>query len=89
MQIFFKKSLDKTLFKVYFIKPAMMVVVAQLVSASGCGPEGRRFEPGLPPHFFCQNFGKKNMKPVKASLHALKVRFMARRAASYAVRRAS
>ena len=28
------------------------VVVAQLVSASGCGPEGRRFEPGLPPHFF-------------------------------------
>ena len=26
------------------------VVVAQLVSASGCGPEGRRFESGLPPH---------------------------------------
>ena len=36
-----------------------MVVVAQLVSASGCGPEGRRFKSGLPPHFFCQNFGKK------------------------------
>ena len=29
------------------------VVVAQLVSASGCGPEGRRFKSGLPPHFFC------------------------------------
>ena len=65
------------------------VVVAQLVSASGCGPEGRRFKSGLPPHFFCQNFGKKNMKPVKASLHAPKVRFMARSAASYADRRAS
>ena len=26
-----------------------MVVVAQLVRASDCGSEGRRFEPGLPP----------------------------------------
>ena len=26
-----------------------MVVVAQLVRASVCGTEGRRFEPGLPP----------------------------------------
>ena len=39
-----------------------MVVVAQLVRASVCGTEGRRFEPGLPPYsvtpsemsgFFC------------------------------------
>ena len=39
-----------------------MVVVAQLVRASVCGTEGRRFEPGLPPRnitlsemtgFFC------------------------------------
>jgi hypothetical protein len=28
---------------------AQMVVVAQLVRASVCGTEGRRFEPGLPP----------------------------------------
>ena len=27
-----------------------MVVVAQLVRAPGCGPGGRRFESGLPPH---------------------------------------
>ena len=33
-----------------------MVVVAQLVRASGCGPEGRGFESPLPPHFF-QNQG--------------------------------
>ena len=26
-----------------------MVVVAQLVRASGCGSEGRRFDPDLPP----------------------------------------
>ena len=45
-----------------------MVVVAQLVSASGCGPEGRRFKSGLPPHFFAPN-GQKNMKPEKALLH--------------------
>ncbi|MBO4303189.1 MAG: hypothetical protein J6A21_01245, partial [Lentisphaeria bacterium] len=31
----------------------------------------------------------KTMKPVKASLHAPKVRFMIRRIASYAIRRAS
>ena len=55
------------------------VVVAQLVSASGCGPEGRRFKSGLPPHFFCQNFGKKNMKPEKASLHGTQCRFMQRK----------
>ena len=27
-----------------------MVDVAQLVRASVCGAEGRRFDPGLPPH---------------------------------------
>ena len=27
----------------------MMVAVAQLVRASDCGPEGRRFDPGQPP----------------------------------------
>lgn len=26
-----------------------MVAVAQLVRASDCGPEGRRFDPGQPP----------------------------------------
>ena len=60
-----------------------MVAVAQLVRASGCGPEGRRFESDQPPHFFAQ-IGQKNMKPVKASLHAAaKRRFMHRRCASY------
>ena len=34
-------------------------------------------------HFFCLEKGKKNMKPVKASLHAPKVRFTARSAASH------
>ena len=39
-----------------------MVVVAQLVRAPGCGPGGRRFEPGLPPknlreiEGFCFNY---------------------------------
>ena len=27
-----------------------MVAVAQLVRVPGCGPGGRRFEPGQPPH---------------------------------------
>lgn len=27
------------------------MVVAQLARASDCGSEGRRFEPGLPPHY--------------------------------------
>ena len=27
----------------------VMVAVAQLVRASDCGPEGRRFDPGQPP----------------------------------------
>ena len=31
---------------------AYMVDIAQLVRVSGCGPEGRRFEPGYPPHLF-------------------------------------
>ena len=31
-------------------KHRKMVVVAQLVRAPGCGPGGRRFESGLPPH---------------------------------------
>lgn len=29
-----------------------MVVLAQLVRASDCGSEGRRFEPGIPPKHF-------------------------------------
>ena len=37
---------------VYSIALVEMVVVAQLVRAPGCGPGGRRFESGLPPHFF-------------------------------------
>ncbi len=32
-----------------------MVVVAQLVRASVCGTEGRRFEPGLPPRKILRN----------------------------------
>ena len=36
------------------------MVVAQLVRAPGCGPGGRRFESGLPPHFFAQILGKKH-----------------------------
>ena len=39
-----------------------MVVVAQLVRAPGCGPGGRRFKSGLPPHFFAQILGKKITK---------------------------
>ena len=27
-----------------------MVGLAQMVRASDCGPEGRRFDPGIPPH---------------------------------------
>ena len=34
-----------------------MVVVAQLVRASDCGSESRRFESGLPPHSHPQFFG--------------------------------
>ena len=40
-----------------------VVAVAQLVRASGCGPEGRRFESDQPPHFFAQILGKKITKP--------------------------
>jgi hypothetical protein len=29
-----------------------VAIVAQLVRASACGAEGRRFESGLSPHFF-------------------------------------
>ncbi len=39
-----------------------MVVVAQLVRAPGCGPGGRRFKSGLPPHFFVRISGKKITK---------------------------
>ena len=46
-----------------------MVGVAQLVRAAGCGPAGRGFKSRHSPHFFCPNFGQKNMKPEKASLH--------------------
>ena len=30
----------------------VLVIVAQLVRASGCGPEGRGFEPHQSPHLF-------------------------------------
>lgn len=36
----------------------MMVVVAQSVRASDCGPEGRRFDSGQPP---LQSIFQKNM----------------------------
>ena len=32
-------------------KILIMAIVAQLVRASACGAEGRRFESGLSPHF--------------------------------------
>ena len=44
-----------------------MVVVAQLVRAPGCGPGGRRFKSGLPPHFFALISRQKNNED--ASLH--------------------
>ena len=28
-----------------------MVGLAQMVRASDCGPEGRRFDPDIPPHY--------------------------------------
>ena len=59
-----------------------MVDVAQLVRAPGCGPGGRRFKSGLPPHFFARIPGKKTW-----SLKRL--RFMARSAASCSVSCAS
>ncbi len=30
----------------------VMVGLAQMVRASDCGPEGRRFDPDIPPHAF-------------------------------------
>ena len=39
-------------FKSLFL-PSLTVVVAQLVRASDCGSEGRRFEPGHPPKKPC------------------------------------
>jgi hypothetical protein len=36
--------------KYYLCTAFKMVVVAQLVRASDCGSEGRRFESGHPPH---------------------------------------
>lgn len=30
-----------------------MVGLAQMVRASDCGPEGRRFDPDIPPHKHC------------------------------------
>ena len=30
-----------------------MVGLAQMVRASDCGPEGRRFDPDIPPHITC------------------------------------
>ena len=41
--------LCKKQFYLYLCTRKQMVVVAQLVRASVCGAEGRRFEPGHPP----------------------------------------
>ena len=35
--------------KLLSLQRFVMVAVAQLVRASDCGPEGRRFDPGQPP----------------------------------------
>lgn len=35
--------------KLLSLQRFIMVAVAQLVRASDCGPEGRRFDPGQPP----------------------------------------
>lgn len=52
-----------------FASASYMVVVAQLVRASVCGTEGRRFEPGLPPKikglFFQAFFCGKNSESLK------------------------
>ena len=42
-------SLWKTKLVLSLQRKSKMVDVAQLVRASDCGSEGRRFEPGLPP----------------------------------------
>lgn len=36
---------------IILIQSFIMAGVAQLVRASGCGPEGRRFDPDHSPHF--------------------------------------
>ncbi len=51
-----------------------MVVVAQLVRASDCGSESRRFESGLPPHLTKSlrgNYLKKIVAPYFLSEHNL------------------
>ena len=63
---------------------------AHLRFAPVCGPDleksdlsRRSFnEGGSATPFFCPNFGQKNMKPVKASLHTAKPCFIIRRIAS-------
>ena len=48
--IFFSKDRKLLRLILYFcLRSTNMVVVAQLVRASDCGSEGRRFEPGHPP----------------------------------------
>ena len=52
-----------------------MVAVAQLVRASGCGPEGRRFESDQPPHFFANHGGARRRT---SDFFALKVELSAK-----------
>ena len=42
-------SLDFLAHTVYNIPSAFLVGLAQMVRASDCGPEGRRFDPDIPP----------------------------------------
>lgn len=48
-KIFVAFSLRETKVVLSLQRKSKMVDVAQLVRASDCGSEGRRFEPGLPP----------------------------------------
>ena len=48
-KIFVPFSLWETKLVLSLQRKSKMVDVAQLVRASDCGSEGRRFEPGLPP----------------------------------------
>lgn len=52
-----------------------MVVVAQLVRASGCGSEGRGFEPHLPPQKRFTNFVSLFLDKYSASYAVFKFAF--------------
>ena len=52
-----------------------VVAVAQLVRASGCGPEGRRFESDQPPHLWDHGGARKRI----SDFFALKVELSAKR----------